>query len=533
MSKRVIWFRTFNAIIERFVSVWSIGIIVVPGILSLLITGFFALPALPTVTLLIAACCVVGAIALIWGISTGYWRYQYLTDRANELLNKYDFDIPEKIPDEISLNEVIFVHGQNQTVAYFKRYVRSSFIPIEVNLTPQESEVIQQEKKALEANPQKPRSSAINTIIQRVLSEEGSFFNSPQILQSKKEFTPAQQRMRTWEKINAFLSDATTAFAFVAIIIFLVSHVFFGTLIPGYLLIAVAVSVLYGVLSAYMKDNQVESRLDAMVTFSNRSKAVKQEAEALRVEINICNSKLNYLTEKFSSKIEQDEQLKTKISEAQTSMREHTEKLQLLPTQLSKIYQYQGFTNKDIFRVIYALFYGEIVAGALIYIALPLLMSAFGLAPFSLPVLVGIAAAVGLIYGIYNMYHKMKVIEQEKWANTDDKNVKAIKDSLKTVNKKGLKQAFEQVQEAEKSLAKVEEELKPPVPADNPETSHFYRSYIEPIQQNIATAEKSFIRFFKEGSDDIEESTTSSSTPTPTSSPPPGSPKLVLHDDDE
>jgi len=529
LSKRVIWFRTFNAVIERFVSIWSIGVIVVPGILSLLVTGFFAFP----VTIpLIATCCVVGAIALIWGISTGYWRYQYLTDQATEQLNKYDFDIPEKIPDEISLNEVIFVHGENQTVAYFKRYVRSSFIPIEVNLTPQESEVIQQEKKALEANPQKSRSPEINTIIQRVLSEEGSFFHSPQILQAKKEFTPGQQRMRTWEKINAFLSDATTAFAFVAIIVFLVSHVFFGALIPGYLLIAVAVSVLYGALSAYIKDNQVESRLDAMVTFSNRSKAVKQEAEALRVEINICNSKLNYLTEKFGSKIEQDEQLKTKISDAQKSMLKHTEKLQLLPTQLSKIYQYQGFTNKDIFRVIYALFYGEIVAGAFIYIALPLLMSAFGLAPLSLPVLVGIAAAVGLIYGIYHMYHKMKVIEQEKWANTDDKNVKAIKDSLKTVNKKELKQAFEHVQAAEKILAEVEEELEPSVLADNPETSDFYRSYIKPIQQNLATAEKGFIKFFKEDSDDVEESTTSSSSSTPAPSPPPGSPKLVFRDDD-
>lgn len=417
-----------------------------PILLTFLVVGFLGISA--TIPLIAICAGIVAAIGLGVAAYTSYWRYDYLTKKANELLSQYEVTIAQKIPelDKITSNQIIFVINGATVTAYFKRL--SSPVGVDLRLTPEEFTLLNNQIQSTNDTNDTLDKAKLTTdqqlqlygILQNALSAQATSSNGvPDLSSSEKNIV-------TWEKVNAFLSDAISAFAFVFIIIFLITHVVSGIWIPFGLSLVVAgiVALLYGLVSAKVKDRQVEVKLQQM-------HALEVDYQQLQTDVNVMQVKLkNWGDEAHQATTNlNDDDNDPKLVEIRTLAESIKAMVQTYQGQLTVLRQNLAdkqttlgfaFTDRDKFRVGYALFYGSSVMGSFLctgFVAFLGLTSAL-----AIPVVwIGLIVGMSLLYGAFHAYYKYQSIRREKWSVMKEDSIISLQATFDAV--KAQEKSFE------------------------------------------------------------------------------------------
>lgn len=462
MSKAVILSRSFNAFISMTVSVWSVGFILAPLLLNAIIAGFFGFVV---VVPLLAICIIAGAIALGFGLWSGYSRYCHLTKQAEEIASKYQLEVEATLdPDKISKkspNTITLVLEKNKTpVAYFKLADNESYSLDLGFISPEEQKNLSEiGKKSVKSDQEK---QVVNEIIQRVLSDQGQNTYTKTNSDPEETASKDEKNLLLWEKINAFFCDAPTIFALALIIIFLTTHVFSGVLIPSALLIAAIVSIAYGLFSALIKDKQSDAKLRAMNILENSYDHVVEMANALIKEVTKRSDRVEEL-KKFVKEIDPErfgpiaQKIANDIGTLRTKAGDPYGQLIAIKAEV-----HLEFSTKDIWRLVYAFIGGGITLGSCIYAILPTLLAGLGVAPLSLPVLLVIIGVASIVYGLLNFYNKKQMIERENWNKIDNEAIERIRGKIekgKTVENTEEKTIHTSLQEIDKRLNQLTKDL--------------------------------------------------------------------------
>ena len=94
------------------------------------------------------------------------------------------------------------------------------------------------------------------------------------------------------------------------------------------------------------------------------------------------------------------------------------------------------------------------------------MIGALGFAPFALPVLLSIVIGSAVVYGAYHAWHKVKVIQEEKWATIDDPKIQEISRSFAEIeeNQKALTKSIQQIEAKEKEFAAIQGNINSQLP---------------------------------------------------------------------
>jgi hypothetical protein len=450
ISKSIIWLRAFNEFISMFTSIWSLGMFIGPILLPLLITGFLGISAaIPLIPI-----CAVLVVAIGLGVAayTSYWRHDYLTKKANEVLSEYEVIFAEEVPDKINANQIIFqpTSGGSFT-AYFKRL--SNTASVDLRWTPEELALLNdkglQKKGQLvngELTPDQlikdkltpDQQAQLYGILQNTLSAEAVNSNAA------TDLSKSEKHIGGWEQINAFLSDSISAFVFVFVIIFLITHLAAGVVIPFALSIAIAVivSLLYGWGSSKVKDRQVEVKLQQMRTLEADYDTLKTDVEAMRVNLGRWKDEAKQATTNLN--VDDEDSLVDEVRQLADSIEKTVQKYQpkivkLQQTLLNKKTTLRfDFDTRDKFRVGYAFFYGGSVMGSFLctgFVAFLGLSSAL-----AIPVVwIGVIVGVAVLYGAFHAYYKYQSIKREKWSVMKEDNITKLEADSDAVKAQEIK----------------------------------------------------------------------------------------------
>lgn len=403
------------------VTAWSVGFVLTPILLNAIIAGFFgfAIAAPPLLAIIIA-----GTIALGLGVLFGYLRYRHLMGEAKEIASKYRLEVVE-VPEKTINSETAVDIEQ-----IYKKPSNTITLVLEENKNPVAYfKSADNERHSLDLGFISPEEQKKNEIIQRILSDQGQATYTKTNSDSDPEETlsKGQQSLLIWEKINAFFCDAPTIFALALIIIFLTTP---GILIPSALLIAAIASIAYGFFSAWIKDKQCDAKLRAMGILENSYGDVVKMANTLITEVTVRADRAKLLKE-YAARINPEHfepivsQLEKDIDALQIQVNKPYDKLLKIKKEV-----HVEFSAKDIWRLVYAFIFGGITMGFCIYVVLPALLTALGLAPLSLPVLLIIIGVASVIYGLCNLYNKKHMIEREKWNKMDNEAIEKIRKEI-------------------------------------------------------------------------------------------------------